>query len=185
MLPYEDSQPQLWSCPPKGRVPVTMSRELLPDSTHPLQGSRSPVPGRILRQRKCSCHRSGELPTLITLIAEAKVCNFHTLLGVKEEVPWLQVPVQDVPLEAELQGRDQLSEQPSGVSPVMSHGPPNGCTCPLTEALHLQEEGLLCVSYLQEFDSVFMVQSLHTIHFPEESWRLEDLCLYIYIYIYI
>ena len=33
------------------------SRELLPDSTHPPQGSRSPVPGRILRQRKCSCHR--------------------------------------------------------------------------------------------------------------------------------
>ena len=116
MLPYEDSQPQLWSCPPKGRVPGTMSRELLPDSTHPLQGSQSPVPGRILRQRKCSCHRSGELPTLITLIAEAKVCNFHTLLGVKEEVPWLQVPVQDVPLEAELQGWDQLSEWPSGVS---------------------------------------------------------------------
>ena len=27
-----------------------------------------------------------ELPILITLIAEAKACNFHLLLGVKEDI---------------------------------------------------------------------------------------------------
>lgn len=36
-----------------------------------------------------------KLVTLIKLIAEAKVCNFHVHLGIKGELPWLQVLVHD------------------------------------------------------------------------------------------
>ena len=92
---------------------------------------------------------SVELPTLITLVAEAKVCDFHVLLGVKEEVPWLQVPAQDVPLVAVLQGREQLSQRPRASASViwsMSHGPPNGARVPLTEALHPGTRSPLCQS---------------------------------------
>lgn len=91
---------------------------------------------------------SVELPTLITLVAEAKVCNFHVLLGVKEEVPWLQVPAQDVPLVAVLQGREQLSQRPRASASVISHGPPNGYMSPSLRP-SIQEQDLLCVNHLQ------------------------------------
>ena len=92
---------------------------------------------------------SVELPPLITLVAEAKVCNFHVLLGVKEEVPWLQVPAQDVPLVAVLQGRDQLPERPWGVS--FCHVPWSSKWLHVSPSLRpsIQEQGGLCVNHLQ------------------------------------
>ena len=80
---------------------------------------------------------------------EAKVCNFHVLLGVKEEVPWLQVPAQDVPLVAVLQGRDQLPERPWGVS--FCHVPWSPKWLHVSPSLRpsIQEQGGLCVNHLQ------------------------------------
>ena len=60
--------------------------------------------------------------------------------------------MQDVPLVAVLQGGDQLSERALGVS-LWSFGLclmvlEMAARVPLTEALHLQEQGGLCVNHL-------------------------------------
>ena len=56
-----------------------------------------------------------QLDNVITLVAEAKVCNFDIHVGIKEEAQWLQVSVHDAPPVAVLQGRDQLLERASGL----------------------------------------------------------------------
>ena len=70
------------------------------------------------------------------------------LLGVKEEVPWLQVPAQDVPLVAVLQGREQLSQRTRESATVISLGAPNGYMSPSLRP-SIQEQDLLCVNHLQ------------------------------------
>ena len=111
-----------------------------------------------------------KLVTLVTLIAEAKVCNFHVHLGIKGEVPWLQVLVHDAHLVAVLQSRDQMPECASDlclchvamVLYLARHVPP-------TEVLHVQEQRFLSVSHLQQLYSIGVIQTLHNVDFPEKS----------------
>ena len=57
--------------------------------------------------------------------------------------------MQDVPLVAMLEGRDQLPEQPLGISLWYVPWSSKWLHVCLTEALQLQENGVLCVNYLQ------------------------------------
>lgn len=83
----------------------------------------------------CTCPL--ELPILTTLIAEAKPVIFTYYLESRRYCLDFRSPVCDLPLWWQC-CRDETS-CPSGsrCQPLviwsMSHGPPNGCTCPLTE----------------------------------------------------
>lgn len=57
--------------------------------------------------------------------------------------------MQDVPLVAMLEGRDQLPEEPLGISLCYVPWSSKWLHVCLTEALQLQENGVLCVNYLQ------------------------------------
>ena len=91
-----------------------------------------------------------ELISWVPLVAKAEVRDFYVVVGVKEEVAQLQIPVHHAPLVAVLQSRDQLAEQASGF-PLRhaAFGLQVGFQVSPADVLHYDKQSLLSVDHFQ------------------------------------